>query len=139
MTGPLSHGPCCRFYKQSLEQIAARSLEQIAKHRGKSTFAPSPGAFGELAGYLNLSPTDYRDRFVLPADYANHWRKYRQFYNDIMTGLSFVCCSRLEPAQKLYPLTGPVPPIFGTGKLAPAHRLLGCRAGEGRSSRASRR
>jgi hypothetical protein len=37
-------------------------------------------------------------------DYTNHWRKYKQFYNDVMTGLSFVCCSRLEPTPKLHSL-----------------------------------
>jgi hypothetical protein len=56
------------------------------------------------AGCLNAVPTDYRDRPALPPDYANYWRKYKQFYNDVMTGLSFLCCSRLEPARKLYDL-----------------------------------
>jgi hypothetical protein len=62
----------------------------------------------ELAGSgcLDASPLDYRDRPALPLDYANHWRKYKQFYNDVMTGLSFVCCSRLEPTRKLYDLWG---------------------------------
>ena len=70
----------------------------------------------ELAGaaYLNAVPTDYRDRPALPDDYANHWRKYKQFYNDVMTGLSFLCCSRLEPTRKLYDLWAK----FNTGVLA---------------------
>jgi hypothetical protein len=72
----------------------------------KSRILPIARYIRELAdtGYLNAGYLDYRDRPALPADYANHWRKYKQFYNDAMTGLSFVCCSRLEPARKLYDL-----------------------------------
>ncbi|GHV57952.1 hypothetical protein AGMMS49579_24580 [Spirochaetia bacterium] len=54
--------------------------------------------------YLSASPTEFNDRPALPPDYANYWRKYKQFYSDVMTGLSFVCCSRLRPTQKLYDL-----------------------------------
>jgi hypothetical protein len=69
----------------------------------KSRILPITRHIQELAeaGYLSVLPQDYRDRPALPADYANHWRKYKQFYNDVMTGLSFVCCSRLKPARKL--------------------------------------
>jgi hypothetical protein len=72
----------------------------------KSRILPITRHIQELAGagYLNVSPLDYRDRPALPADYANHWRKYKQFYNDVMIGISFVCCSLLEPTQKLYDL-----------------------------------
>jgi hypothetical protein len=72
----------------------------------KSRILPIVRCVQELAGSgcLETSPLDYRDRPALPADYANHWRKYKQFYNDVMTGLSFVCCSRLEPTRKLYEL-----------------------------------
>jgi hypothetical protein len=72
----------------------------------KSRILPMVRCLQELAaaGFLETSPLDYRDRPALPADYANHWRKYKQFYNDVMTGLSFVCCSRLEPTRKLHEL-----------------------------------
>jgi hypothetical protein len=72
----------------------------------KSRILPIVKCVQELvgAGCLETSPLDYRDRPALPLDYANHWRKYKQFYNDVMTGLSFVCCSRLEPTRKLYDL-----------------------------------
>jgi hypothetical protein len=72
----------------------------------KSRILPITRHIRELAdtGCLNTGYLDYRDRPALPADYANHWRKYKQFYNDVMAGLSFVCCSRLEPTQKLYDL-----------------------------------
>jgi hypothetical protein len=74
----------------------------------KSRILPIVRSVQELAdvGCLETSPLDYRDRPALPADYASHWRKYKQFYNDVMTGLSFVCCSRLTPTRKLYDLWG---------------------------------
>jgi hypothetical protein len=76
----------------------------------KSRILPITRCVQELAaaGFLETSPLDYRDRPALPVDYAHHWRKYKQFYNDVMTGLSFVCCSRLEPTRKLYELWGKV-------------------------------
>jgi hypothetical protein len=81
--------------------------EFIARCDGiKSRILPITRCIRELAdaGCLAVSPLDYRDRPALPLDYASHWRKYKQFYNDVMTGLSFVCCSRLEPAPKLHSL-----------------------------------
>jgi hypothetical protein len=70
----------------------------------KSRILPITDYIQELAntGCLRAIPLDFQDRPPLPPDYANHWRKYKQFYNDVMTGLSFVCCSRLSPTQKLY-------------------------------------
>jgi hypothetical protein len=72
--------------------------------RIKTGILPITDFVQELAGsgYIDVSPAELRDRPALPPNYATYWRKYRQFYNDVMTGLSFVCCSRIEPAQKLY-------------------------------------
>ncbi|GHV56112.1 hypothetical protein AGMMS49579_20290 [Spirochaetia bacterium] len=72
--------------------------------RIKANILPITDFIQELAdaGYITVSPVDFRDRPALPPDYANHWRKYKQFYNDIMIGLSFVCCAHIEPTQKLY-------------------------------------
>ncbi|MDR1092322.1 MAG: hypothetical protein LBL79_14735 [Prevotella sp.] len=72
----------------------------------KSQILPIVRCVQELVdtGCLETSPLDYQDRPALPVDYANHWRKYKQFYNDVMTDLSFVCCSRFEPTRKLYDL-----------------------------------
>ncbi|MDR1031425.1 MAG: hypothetical protein LBL76_11215 [Treponema sp.] len=44
-------------------------------------------------------------RPVLPNQYDKTWRKYSDFYNDIMTGLSFVCLSDFKPNPKLYELS----------------------------------
>jgi hypothetical protein len=70
----------------------------------KAGILPITDYIQELAdsGYIDASPVEFRDRPALPADYANYWRKYKQFYSDVMDGLSFVCCSRLRPAQRLY-------------------------------------
>jgi hypothetical protein len=74
--------------------------------RIKANILPITDFIQELAdgGYIDVSPVEFRDRPVLPADYANYWRKYKQFYRDVMDGLSFVCFSRLRPDQKLYDL-----------------------------------
>ncbi|AEF85111.1 hypothetical protein TREPR_0031 [Treponema primitia ZAS-2] len=53
-------------------------------------------------GYVTVRPLDFTDRPELPPDYANLWRKYKQFYSDVMNGLSFACFSRFVPEQKLY-------------------------------------
>jgi hypothetical protein len=58
----------------------------------------------ELAdcGYLTVNPPDSAVRPSLPPNYENYWRKYKQFYPNLIEGLSFVCFSRLTPRQKLY-------------------------------------
>jgi hypothetical protein len=58
----------------------------------------------ELAddGYLAVDPPDVKIRPALPPDYENYWRKSRQFFPNLIDGLSFVCFSRFKPTQKLY-------------------------------------
>jgi hypothetical protein len=72
--------------------------------RIKAKILPITGFVQELAdaGYLTEIPLSFKDRPPLPPDYENYWRKYRQFYSDVMNGLSFVCFTRLSPTQKLY-------------------------------------
>jgi hypothetical protein len=43
-------------------------------------------------------------RPLRPVGYDGVWRKYGDFYNDIMTSLSFVCLSEFTPREKLYEL-----------------------------------
>jgi hypothetical protein len=43
-------------------------------------------------------------RPALPNQYDKIWRKYSDFYMDIMSGLSFVCLSVFTPKLKLYRL-----------------------------------
>jgi hypothetical protein len=89
--------------------VAARSSHYLFMERCeqiKSLILPITTFIQELAdtGYVTVQPSGIRDRPPLPPDYANQWRKYKHFYTDVMSGLSFVCCSHLEPTQKLYDL-----------------------------------
>ncbi|AEF83864.1 hypothetical protein TREPR_3751 [Treponema primitia ZAS-2] len=70
----------------------------------KANILPITSFMQKLAdeGYVTVRPLDYNERPELPPDYANLWRKYKQFYSDVMNGLSFVCFSRFVPEQKLY-------------------------------------
>jgi hypothetical protein len=72
--------------------------------RLKANILPITDYIQKLAdeGFITVSPAEFCDRPALPQDYADYWRKYKQFYNDVMTGLSFVCCAHIEPSQKLY-------------------------------------
>jgi hypothetical protein len=74
--------------------------------RIKGRILPITNFLQELAsrGYAQEIPLDFRDRPPLPPDYENYWRKYRHFYSDVMSGLSFACFTRLVPTQKLYEL-----------------------------------
>jgi hypothetical protein len=57
----------------------------------------------ELAdsGYVTEIPLNFRDRPPLPPGYENRWRKYRQFYNNEMDALDFVCFTKVVPKRKL--------------------------------------
>ena len=70
----------------------------------KTGILPITGFLQELAntGYVKETPLEFRDRPSLPPDYANHWRKYRNFYMDVINGLSYACFTKLTPTQKLY-------------------------------------
>jgi hypothetical protein len=38
----------------------------------------------------------------MPEGYVKVWRKYSDFYNDLMSGLSLVCLAEFTPKLKLY-------------------------------------
>jgi hypothetical protein len=87
--------------------IAARSSHALFTgrcERIKANILPITGFIEELAddGYVTVRSLDFKDRPSLPPDYANHWRKYKHFYTDVMDGLAFVCFSEFVPTQKLY-------------------------------------
>jgi hypothetical protein len=80
--------------------------------RIKERTLPIADCIRELAdsGYITEIPLNFKDRPPLPPDYENHWRKYRQFYNNEMDALDFVCFTTAVPERKLYELlaaTGP--------------------------------
>ncbi|GHU57023.1 hypothetical protein FACS189442_5910 [Spirochaetia bacterium] len=118
-TGAFSPGMPFTFYFEAQNKPVmfvydATPIDRRSSHalfitrcdRIKANILPITNFMQELAdaGYITLIPADFRSRPALPPDYANHWRKYKQFYNDVMTGLSFVCCAHIEPMQKLYDL-----------------------------------
>ncbi|GHU58975.1 hypothetical protein FACS189444_3520 [Spirochaetia bacterium] len=87
--------------------VAARSSHYLFMERCeqiKANILPITAFVQELAegGYVTVRPLGIKDRPPLPPDYVNCWRKYKHFYPDVIAGLSFVCCSQLRPAQKLY-------------------------------------
>ncbi|GHT95467.1 hypothetical protein FACS1894141_4120 [Spirochaetia bacterium] len=87
--------------------VAARSSHYLFMERCeqiKAHILPITAFVQELAdtGYVTVRPLGIRDRPPLPPDCVNYWRKYKHFYTDVIEGLSFMCCSQLRPAQKLY-------------------------------------
>jgi hypothetical protein len=67
----------------------------------------------EITGFFDyLTENDYvrriyrglQGRAALPYQYDQIWRKYSDFYNDSMIGLSFVCLADFIPKVKLYRL-----------------------------------
>jgi hypothetical protein len=46
-------------------------------------------------------PLSFKNRPPLPLDYEYRWRKYRQFYNNEMDALDFVCFTKAVPERKL--------------------------------------
>ena len=54
--------------------------------------------------YLEMKYKGLQGRAALPENYDRVWRKYSDFYNDIMLGLSYICLSDFIPTQKLYDL-----------------------------------
>jgi hypothetical protein len=54
--------------------------------------------------YLDIKYKGLQGRAELPENYDRVWRKYGNFYNDVMLGLSYVCLSDFIPTQRLYHL-----------------------------------
>jgi hypothetical protein len=72
----------------------------------KSKILEITGFFEYLTehNYIRRIYRGLRGRPELPEGYANVWRKYSDFYNDVMSGLSFVCLADFTPKLKLYKL-----------------------------------
>jgi hypothetical protein len=86
--------------------IAARSSRAAFAERCdriKGRILPITDFLQDLSsrGYVKEIPLEFKDRPPLPPDYEHYWRKYRHFYSDVINGLSYVCFTRLVPAQKL--------------------------------------
>jgi hypothetical protein len=92
---------------RSSRAVFIERCEQI-----KERILPIANFIRELAdsGYVTEIPLSFKDRPPLPLDHENRWRKYRQFYNNEMDALDFVCFTKAVPERKLYELlaaTGP--------------------------------
>lgn len=64
------------------------------------------GFFKELteAGYVRRYYRGLRGRQELPDRYDMVWRKYSDFYSNMMADLAFVCLADFTPKLKLYKL-----------------------------------
>ena len=70
----------------------------------KSKILEIAGFFEYLSSnnYLDMNYKGLQGRPQLPPGYDQTWRKYSDFYNDIMLGLSFICLTDFTPTEKLY-------------------------------------
>ena len=52
--------------------------------------------------YFEMQYKGLQGRPPLPDNYDKEWRKYSDFYNDVMLGLSYICLSNFIHTQKLF-------------------------------------
>jgi hypothetical protein len=88
------------------EQRSSRKVFREACERKKPTILEITGCFEYLVehAYIQMEYLGIQGRPPRPVCNDAVWRKYSDFYNDIMTGLSFVCLSDFKPNPKLYEL-----------------------------------
>jgi hypothetical protein len=88
------------------EQRSSRAVFREECERKKPMILEITRFFEYLAEheYVSMEYRDIQGRPERPLGYDAVWRKYSDFYNDIMTGLSFVCLSDFTPTEKLYAL-----------------------------------
>jgi hypothetical protein len=74
--------------------------------RMKSRILEITGIYEELSadGSVRRVHRGLGGRPELPEGYERSWRRYGDFYQDIMTGLGFVCLGDFVPQVKLYSL-----------------------------------
>jgi hypothetical protein len=72
----------------------------------KSRILELTGFFEELTelGYVRRYYKGLQGRQPLPERYDRVWRKYSDFYSNVMRGLSYVCLAEFTPKLKLYNL-----------------------------------
>ncbi|MDR2798862.1 MAG: hypothetical protein LBB80_11020, partial [Treponema sp.] len=88
------------------EQRSSREIFRGECERKKLKILEITRFFEYLADneYVQMEYRGIQGRPLRPLGYDGVWRKYSDFYNDIMTGLSFVCLSDFTPTEKLYEL-----------------------------------
>jgi hypothetical protein len=89
------------------EQRSSRKVFREECERKKPKILEITGFFEYLVehAYIQMEYRGIQRRPPRPVGYDAVWRKYSDFYNDIMTGLSFVCLSDFKPNPKLYELS----------------------------------
>ncbi|MDR1986986.1 MAG: hypothetical protein LBP88_08465 [Treponema sp.] len=91
---------------RSSEDRSTREAFHRECHQKKPKMLEITGFFEYLTGhnYIRRICRGLWGRPELPEGYAHVWRKYSDFYNDLMSGLSFVCLADFTPKLKLYKL-----------------------------------
>ncbi|MHB9291169.1 hypothetical protein Holit_00241 [Hollandina sp. SP2] len=85
------------------EQRSSREVFRTECERKKPKILEITRFFEYLVDneYVQMEYRGIEGRPQRPVGYDAVWRKYSDFYNDIMTGLSFVCLSNFTPTEKL--------------------------------------
>lgn len=89
---------------RSSEDRSTREVFHRECRQKKSKILEITGFFEYLTehNYIRRIYRGLRGRPELPEGYAQVWRKYSDFYNDVMSGLSFVCLADFTPKLNLY-------------------------------------
>jgi hypothetical protein len=91
---------------RSSEQRSSRAVFREECEQKKPRILAITNFFEYLVDneYVQMEYQGLQGRPQLPERYDAVWRKYSDFYHDIMNGLSFVCLSDFTPTEKLYEL-----------------------------------
>ncbi|MDR2392709.1 MAG: hypothetical protein LBD93_00895 [Treponema sp.] len=94
------------YNPQPAETRSSRSVFREECERKKPKILEITRFFEYLAehDYVQMEYRGIQDRPLRPVGYDTVWRKYSDFYNDIMTGLFFVCLAEFTPTERLYEL-----------------------------------
>ena len=86
------------------DKRSSRAIFHAECYRKKPKILEIAGFFEYLVAdeYLYTEYKGLHGRARLPDNHDTVWRKYSDFYNNIMNGLSYICLSDFIPTQKLY-------------------------------------
>ncbi|MDR2798149.1 MAG: hypothetical protein LBB80_07375 [Treponema sp.] len=88
------------------DKRSSRTVFQHECNQKKQKILEITGFFEDLTenGYVRRIYRGLRGRTELPEHYDRVWRKYSDFYSNIMAGLAFACLADFVPKLKLYKL-----------------------------------
>ncbi|MDR2633756.1 MAG: hypothetical protein LBC51_09085 [Treponema sp.] len=95
------------------DKRSSREVFQHACNQKKRKILEITDFFEALSenGYVRRIYRGLRGRSELPEHYDRVWRKYSDFYSNIMAGLAFVCLADFTPKRKLYTLWKTLKPV----------------------------